>query len=347
MIALVATLSAALACGRKADIIVPGTILPEPVADLSAASADDGIILFWTIPNRSTSGQPLTDLAGFDILRAEMPEGKDGCPCQFAKVASIDIEYPKNAVVKGDKAAWTDRASGLRPGVMYVYKVVPVNTGAYAGRESGTATARLLNPFTTPTDFAAVAGNASVKLGWRPVLTLETASMFKDLVGFNVYRTQKPEGQLQSPLNVEPLMGGEFVDSGVKNGETYYYRITALRGSERPYTEGTPTGWVSATPSDKEPPAPPTGLQAVPGAGVVLLSWEPDMDEVISGYRLFRKGPEDKDMKPVLPRASRLITYKDTDVRPGASYTYCVTTLDDATPPNESGRSQTVTVTMP
>jgi hypothetical protein len=346
VLALAVTLAAASACGRKNDLILPGTVLPEAVSGLSAESSEDGIILVWTMPGRNTAGQPLTDLTGFDVLRAEIPEGQDGCPCLFAKVGYIDLEYPLNAVVKGDKAAWTDRASGLSPGVMYAYKVVGVNKDGYPGRESNTSAARLLTPFTTPTDLVAASGNRAVTLSWKPVLTAETASMFKDLIGFNVYRTLKPEGPPLAPLNMEPLMGGGYVDRGVKNGETYYYRITALRGSEKPYTEGVPTGWVTATPSDTQPPAPPAGLQAVPDAGVVLLSWEPDMDEVISGYRLYRKGPEDKELTPVSPRPSRLITYKDTDVRPGASYTYAVSALDDAVPPNESGMSLTVTVTV-
>ncbi len=84
--ALIAAFFIISSCGRKGDLIIPGTVLPKPVTGLSAELKPGAVILAWTAPDKNSRNEPLTDLAGFLVQRAEIPAGETGCPCAFEKV---------------------------------------------------------------------------------------------------------------------------------------------------------------------------------------------------------------------------------------------------------------------
>ena len=333
------------ACGRKGALIIPGTVLPQPVTNLKAEPHGDTIILSWTMPAKNTKGDPLTDLAGFDVLRAMDEESGEGCKCKLEKVAFIDLEFPKEAEVSGKRIVWADKGGALF-GRKYLYKVVGVNKDDFRGQESNQAEARLLLPPAKPEGLTAKPGNRSVQLEWTAVKQLEDGNLLEDLSGYNVYRFAK-KGEKPVSINTVPVIGERFEDTGLVNNTAYYYSVSALRGKEAPFAEGLPSETVSATPSDKEPPTPPTGLQAVPGDKAVLLSWDISPGSDIKGYILYRRAGEEKEFRPLFNEPSNNITYSDTSVEPGKTYYYAVTTVDNADPPNESARSAEVAVTLP
>lgn len=343
---LVAALISLLpACGRKGDLIIPGTVLPQPATNLKAEPKGDAVILSFTMPAKNTKGDPLTDLAGFDVLRAVDEESDEGCKCKLEKVAFIDLEYPKGAEVSGKKIVWADRG-GLVFGRKYLYKVVGVNKDDYRGAESNQAEARPLLPPGRPEQLTARPGNRSVVLEWAPVRNLDNGSPLEDIAGYNVYRSTEKGGK-PAPVNTAPVTDERFEDTGLVNGSAYYYSVSALRGKEAPFAEGRTSETVAATPSDKEPPAPPAGLQAVPGDKAVMLSWDISPEADIKGYILYRRAGEENDFRPLAGEPSNSITYSDTGVEPGKTYYYAVTAVDSADPPNESIRSMEVAVTMP
>ncbi len=341
----VALLAMLPACGRKGALIIPGTVLPQPVANLKAEPHGDKIILSWTMPSKNTKGDPLTDLAGFDVLRAMDEESGDGCKCKLEKVAFIDLEYPKEAEISGKRIVWADKG-GVLFGRKYLYKVIGVNKDDFRGQESNQAEARLLLPPGKPEGLTAKAGNRSVLLGWTAVKKLEDGSPLEDLAGYNVYRFAK-KGEKPVSVNTAPVTGERFEDTGLVNNTSYYYSVSALRGKETPFAEGLPSETVEATPSDKEPPVPPTGLQAVPGDKAVLLSWDIIPDSDIKGYILYKRADGEKEFRPLSKEPSLNITFTDTEVLPGKTYYYAVTAVDNADPPNESAKSVEVSVTLP
>jgi hypothetical protein len=297
------------------------------------------------MPSKNTKGDPLTDLAGFDVMRAVDEEGDEGCKCKLEKVAFIDLEYPKGVEISGKKIVWADRG-GLVFGRKYLYKVVGVNKDEFRGMESNQAEARLLLPPASPSGLAARPGNRSVLLKWARVENLDNGSPLEDLAGYNVYRSAEKGGK-PVPINTVPVAGERFEDTGLVNNSEYYYSVSALRGKEAPFAEGRASEAIAATPSDKEPSAPPTGLQAVPGDKAVMLSWDISPEAEIKGYILYRRAGEDNGFRPLAGEPFNRITYSDTGVEPGKTYYYAVTAVDDATPPNESAMSAEVSVTMP
>lgn len=344
---LLAVLMLLPACGRKGDLIIPGTVLPKAVTGLQADPRGDSIILVWSAPVENTAGEPLTGLAGYAVMRAELPEGTVDCPCLFERAGYVDLELPGGAVVSGGRVAWRDGSPGLRAGGHYAYKVIPVDGDGFSGQESPEIKVRLHTMPAAPEGLTATAGNRRVVLMWEAPAKDASGAAVDALAGFDVYRSEDRDKFPAAPVNEAPVPGGTFEDDGLTNGRTYYYMISALRGSEPPYTEGAAAGPVQASPADTEPPSVPAGLRAVPGEGRVLMSWDPSPDMDLAGYVVYRKGPGESAAKEMTRTGPGWITYEDTDVSTGGEYSYSVSAFDDATPSNESARSEGYAVKLP
>lgn len=348
LIILIAVLMLLPACGRRGDLVIPGTVLPEAPSGLMVDPRGDAVILGWGVPAKDTSGGPLTGLAGFTVMRAALPEDTGECPCQFERAGFVDMETPgKDAVVSGGRVVYSDSGPGLVPGGRYAYKVVPFNADGFSGPESNTVKVRLLGLPAEPGGLMAAPGNRGVTLTWHAPAADVSGGPVDDIAGYNVYRSMDKDAPPARPVNPAPVAGDSYEDAGLVNGTAYYYRVSALRGAEPPYTEGDPAGPVSATPADTVPPSVPTGLRAVPGEGRVLMSWDPDTEADLAGYIVYRKGPGDSEPKEAGRTGPGWITWEDAGVASGGEYTYSVSAFDDAAPANESGRSEVYSVKVP
>ena len=91
-------------------------------------------------------------------------------------------------------------------------------------------------------------------------------------------------------------------------------------------------------PEDTTDPSIPQNLQASPDVGRVDLSWDESTDDVaVTGYVVLRDG--------VVIGAPTQTAFTDTQVAPGATYTYTVSAKDAAG--NESDPSAPATATLP
>jgi hypothetical protein len=164
---------------------------------------------------------------------------------------------------------------------------------------------------------------------------------------------------------------GGLVDRSIHDGDTLTYIAQRVRSVElttpeatyaskdgkprqsKPVTQsfevrGERSPAVTFTFHDVAPPAPPTGLAAVPGGGFgeppsVDLSWDPNPELDILGYSVFRA---EGDGKPVRlnPEAVPGPAYRDLTAQPGHKYRYFVTAVDQRH--NESAASMPVIVMM-
>ena len=75
-------------------------------------------------------------------------------------------------------------------------------------------------PPEAPTDVSALSGNNSIVLSWED-------SKEDDFYYYDVYRSWKDEEEFIK-VNIEPLKSAGFLDTGVVNGQKYYYYITAV-----------------------------------------------------------------------------------------------------------------------
>jgi fibronectin type 3 domain-containing protein len=189
-----------------------------------------------------------------------------------------------------------------------------------------------------------VAGEGQVRLEWTPPARLVDGSPTTGEILYEVLRAPAPDAPAQV-VTPEPVADTRLTDRGLENDRTYYYAVRAVRREAGTTARGGPSERVAATPVDTTPPAPPRDLVAVPAARTVRLSWRGSPDPDVAAYVVYRAGPggDFERVGSVHPPAT---VFVDRDVPPG-TWRYAVTALDAARRPNESARSNVVTVTVP
>jgi fibronectin type 3 domain-containing protein len=211
--------------------------------------------------------------------------------------------------------------SGLTDGATYYYRVAAVNAGVVSALSSEASATPRVQP---PSGLTATSGNMKVSLTW-------TTS--PGAVSYNVYRGTTPGGEGATPV-ATGVTTTSFTDTGLTNGTTYYYQVTAVNGGG----ESTRSGEVSAAPV--APPASPTGLAATGGNTQIGLNWA-----AVAGattYNVYRSTtPGGEGATPV---ASGVTTtsFTDTGLSDGTTYYYRITAVNLG---GESGQSAEVSAT--
>jgi fibronectin type 3 domain-containing protein len=138
---------------------------------------------------------------------------------------------PYTTIASPTTTSYTD--TGLTNGTTYFYVVSAVNTaGESANSSQVSATPQLVVP-PPPTNLVAAAGNGQVGLSW---------SASSEATSYNVKRSATSGGPyttIASPTTTS------YMDSGVTNGTTYYYVVSAVNTAG----ESTNSSQVSATPA--------------------------------------------------------------------------------------------------
>jgi fibronectin type 3 domain-containing protein len=215
--------------------------------------------------------------------------------------------------------------TGLTNGTTYYYVVSVFNSaGQSANSSQASATpAAPATPPAAPTGLQATAGNAQVNLTW---------SASTGATSYHVKRattTGGPYTQVSAPT------GANFTDTGLTNGTTYYYVVSALNAAG----ESANSAQAFATPSaPATPPAAPFGLQATAGNAQVSLAWTASTGA--TSYHVKRGttsgGPYTQVAAPTTTSDS------DTDLTNGTTYFYVVSALNAA---GESPNSSQVSAT--
>jgi fibronectin type 3 domain-containing protein len=220
----------------------------------------------------------------------------------------------------GNVTSYTD--TGLTNGSTYYYKVTAVNSvgeGAKSNEMNATPAAAATVPG-TPTLNSATPGNASVVLGW----SAPASNGGSAVTGYKVYRgtSSGNETFLTTLGNVT-----SYTDSGVTNGSTYYYKVSALNS----VGEGSKSNEMSATPSvPATVPGAPTMNTATAGNGTVTLAWSaPSINggASVTGYKLYRGTSSGSET--LLTTLGTVTSYTDTGVsKNGTIYYYKVTAVN-------------------
>jgi hypothetical protein len=204
--------------------------------------------------------------------------------------------------------------TGLTNGTSYSYFV-----RAFNSLESTNSNTVSSTPFTNPgapTGLSATPGNTQVVLSWTaPVSNGGSAISQYRIYRNNVFIGQTPNGTTTT-----------FTNTGLANGTTYSFYVTAFNNLEGP---GSNT--VSTTPFTN--PGAPTSLSAISGNQQVTLSWtasEPN-GSAIQYYRIYRNSI----FLTNTPDAST--TFIVLGLTNGTSYSFYVTAFNNL----EGGASNT------
>jgi outer membrane protein assembly factor BamB len=173
-----------------------------------------------------------------------------------------------------------------------------------------------------PTSVAATAGDGRVSLAWS------APSTGTPPVTYNVYRGTAPGKEAASPI-ATGLTGTGYVSTGLANGTTYYFEITATNGAG---TSGFSTE-VSATPVTV--PGAPTQLNATTNhAGGVSLNWRAPSSNggsPVTGYRLYRgTSAGGETALTTVSCTTSTCSFTDTSTKKNTTYVYQVAAANAA-----------------
>jgi fibronectin type 3 domain-containing protein len=349
LLALCLAVGALAACGKKGPPVAPEVRVPTIPVALRGAVDDRSIVVTWNAPGTRVDGSRLRAIALYRLYRREEADTgpaksamlSSGHIVGYDEVAAIRPEAPAPATVQGGSVTWVDRRA-LSTGRRYVYVVTAEDN---LGRTSGPSE-RLIVPFLSappaPRGLTAAPGDRRVSLSWQAPETAGAAGAAAGEIRYLVLRGTGAAGAL-APIIGEPVAGTTFTDTGVDNDADYRYAVRSVRVEAAVTATGEASPPITVSPADTTPPGAPTGLVAVPTSGAVRLAWNPSPETDVATYAVYRAG-ETGDFMRIATAVPPGTVYVDRDVRPGATYRYAVTAIDRARRPNESARSNVVSV---
>lgn len=285
---------------------------PAAPQNLTATSGDAQVALNWT-----ANTEP--DVAGYNVYSGDTSGGP------YTLIAAL-----------GNVTTFTD--TGLTNGTTLYYVVTAVDTAstpnesAYSNQASGMP-GDTQSP-AIPTGLSAVAGNQQVTLAWSP-------NSDSDLASYNVYR-RSGGGTYSLIASVATSPSPTYLDSGLSNGTTYEYVISAVDIAGNESGQSDP---ASATPRDAVAPSAPTGLTATADSGQIALDWNDNGEPDLAGYNVYRSPTSGSGYTQLNGSLVTSSSFTDTTVVGGVTYFYVVTGVD--TSENESGSSNEASASLP
>lgn len=316
----------ACGCGSVGDPRPPLVNLPEPVRDLSAHQIGDQLVISWSRPLRTTEGLA-TKETGFTLwavgvaaVDAVLPaEAIDAYRRLVKTLEATDEEggAPRSRIeVRSPLADWT----------LGQPAILVVTAWNRDGRDAGYSNHVPIQPLQPPAPpllHPPAVTEDGVALAWRPSERADE------------YAVDRATGESVDFTTLASLSAIEYLDRTARTGITYRYRLRPLRMSDAGRIEGLPSETLPVTPRDVFPPSPPAGLRAVRTPTSVELSWLPNEEADIAGYRVLRGGAA---LTTVIAETS----YSDRTAVPGTPYDYEVVAVDAEG--NESGAGPSLRV---
>ena len=201
--------------------------VPAPISSLEVELTENAIHLKWQPPTSTTAGEPLGAIPEYHVYRGELdPQTADTAKRELRKGT---WKAPLLQIAVTTIPEYHD--VGFDYGKTYAYTVRGVIQVQGMALESSDAPLVVLTPRDTfppaaPQSLVAAVlpgptGEAKlVDLSWS--INLET-----DLAGYRVYRSEQ-EGTQGELLTKELLPTPAYRDTSVHNGQTYWYRVTAV-----------------------------------------------------------------------------------------------------------------------
>ncbi|MFC1988938.1 fibronectin type III domain-containing protein, partial [Chloroflexota bacterium] len=281
-------------------------IAPVAPTGLAATPGDEEISLNW-------DDNAETDIDGYNVYRG--PSSGN-----ITSLIASDVSVSN----------YTD--TGLYGGGLYYYEVTAVDLGVNESTRSNTTNATAVDVApAAPTNLAATAGpgDLEISLNWDD--NTET-----DIDGYNVYRG--PSSGNITELISSNVSVSTYTDTGLTNGVTYYYEVTAV---DLGLNESARSNTDNAT-ADNVAPAAPTNLVATAGFKQVTLDWNDNGESDLDSYNVYR-GPSSGNITELISSNVSVSAYTDTGLTNGVTYYYEVTAVDSGS--NESARSNTDSAT--
>lgn len=372
--ALVASL--VLACGKRGDPKPPVPVIPKATSDLVVTQRGPKVILSWSYPSLTTSGQSLGGARRVVVYRyvEELPAPATGRdpnamlpgdvdptapravslfakipplgPQQFIKLRQqVDSIEDANlaSATAGARLTYEDtpqfQTKDGRP-VRLTYSVV-TEAAETKSDLSNLASIVPVDVPVAPASLTAAAKPQGVVLTWSAPQASVTGAAKPFLVGYNIYRVTQGSDATPTPVNPAPVTATTYTD--VPPYGTYTYMVSAVATTGTPRIESDPSAAASATFKDLLPPPPPTGVTALVETNAVRLVWDAVDAPDLAGYLVYRT--EGKARLKLSPGPVTAPFFRDISVDRGIQYFYSITSVDKNG--NESAPANSGNVLVP
>lgn len=301
------------ACGSVGDPLPPVANLPEPVADLAVRQVDDRIMVAWTWPAYTTERAVARRLGGFTLWAVDLGDSAE-------ELARETIDEHRYEVVRLEAEALPTSGPGklvelTRPlGQWTLGQAVMLVLTAWnrAGRDAGYSNQVHLQPLKPPGPplwSVPHVDEGGVALSWRHAERADS------------YLLERSVGAGASFEVLGRVSGTTFADRDISWGVQHSYRLRPDRRSLAGWIAGPPSETMTVRPVDRFPPAAPAGLRAVRGPGSVELSWLPNREADLAGYRVLRDGTA---LAPLISATN----YSDVTALARTAHEYSLSAID-------------------
>jgi hypothetical protein len=353
-------------CGAPGDPVPPSPPVPEGIIDLAARQLGDGVLLSFTLPTNSVSGNRLAEPPAVEILRGT--SGRDGTPDpkSFRVVDTIPSALVSSYVTK-KRMEFIDILSpqgpGTSPSATFVYRV---RTRTSRKRASADSNSVVVQVFSVPQKIALVETQvmeSAIELSWAAPTATSAGATLSGPLTYHIYRAEIDPASFKATEERQPLLEfkstlmllatantASYQDTAFEFGKSYLYVIRSVISTNGLPLESDDSQHVIVTPRDTFPPAAPQGLVAalLPGAtpesSAVALSWSISLETDLAGYRVYRSEQESMRGQPLTADLLLTPADRDTSVEPGHRYWYTVTAVDRSG--NESAPSVPVAIAV-
>ena len=271
------------------SVTMPGP--PSAPQSLSGQAGNGWVYLTWQAP-ADDGGSAITQ---YLIYRATI---QGGPYTNINNVSASVLAYNDTSVANGQSYYYVVKAENAY-GVGPASNEVAVTPGGVPSQ---------------PRNVTAQTGNGWVYLSW---------SAPADDGGFPikyylVYRSVQSGSGYAQVANVTTI---SYNDTGLTNGQTYYYKVSAVNA----LGEGANSTEVSAMPVG--PPSAPQSLSSQSGVGWIYLTWQApanDGGSAITQYLIYRATTQGGPYTNINNVSASVLAYNDTSVANGQSYYYVV-----------------------
>ncbi len=281
-------------CGKRLPPQPPIERVQQRTESLSGVQRGNQVLLSWPAPLRNAPNSSVQSVRRIDVYRlaekpnAPLPLTEEEFAERSTLIGSVpydDIKNTKDTLTYRDTLELAGEPTRLRYAVRYVN---------HAGQRASFSNilliepaARIANP---PTVLPAEYNETGITIKWQPSSTNIDGSVPVNLLGYNVYRLDESQSDVdQNPINASLVSGTQFVDKNFKFGQTYrYFARSVSLGTGGAQVESVNSNIVPVTPRDTFPPSAPAGISLAPAPGRLSMYFAPNQEPDLAGYNIFR-----------------------------------------------------------
>lgn len=314
-------------CGHQGQLQEPVPRKPQAVRDLRIIQ--QGLMLFftWSSPQSYLNGAPL-DIARVEIraleIKGEETSGKRS-PSFFLKYSRPLSELGLGRLETGLNRAVLKLDLHQAVGRKFLFGLqVRGKKGSWSEVSNLVEIQPEILP-AAPIDLRAEVDENRILLSWKAPSSNLDGQLLTEKIYYNIYRIEDGNLRLLTPLPLEETV---FADREFSFGLTYRYLVRAVvaRGGE--LREGADPEILEVRAEDVFPPGTPDGIRAVSGEEGVALSWLPNLEKDLAGYRVYRWQEDGAGPVLLTPDLLTAPVFIDRSVEKQALYVYSIRAVD-------------------